>query len=144
MTIVLSEAAATHEAGKNLSASELADVADIFFATYKERLAADKAAAALKADEVNATRVLLEQMQRQGLTAIGGKRVRLGMDPVPDNQPHVTDWPKFYAYILKTKDFSLLERRPGKAAVKERWEDGKVVPGVEKFPVFKLTKSEVK
>jgi hypothetical protein len=33
----------------------------------------------------------------------------------------------------------LSERRPGKAACKERWEAGEIIPGVEKFPVYKLT-----
>lgn len=130
--------------GVSLEATKLALVADIWFSTYTERLAADKVAAKLKTQEEAAKALLLEQMRMQGLTAIGGAKVRVGMDPTPDYQPHIKDWEVFYKYILKTKDFSLLERRPGRAAIKERWEDGKEVPGVEKFPVYKLTRNEVK
>ena len=56
----------------------------------------------------------------------------------------VKDWAAVYAHIVETKDFSLLEKRIGKAACKERWEQGVDVPGVEKFPVYKLHESEVK
>lgn len=43
------------------------------------------------------------------------------------------DWPKFYAHILKTKEFELLNRAPNRVAIKERWEAHKNVPGVTKF-----------
>lgn len=131
-------------AGDKLSAKSLADIADIWFTTLRQRLDADKVAKNLKSLETAAYEVLVAQMRLQGLTSIGGAKVRVGMDPEPDYQPHVKDWPKFYEYILETQDFSLLERRPGKAAIKERWEDDKAVPGVEKFPVYKLTRNEVK
>jgi hypothetical protein len=130
--------------GDKLSAKSLADIADIWFVTMRQRLDADKVAANLKKEETAAYEVLVAQMRMQELTSIGGTRVRVGMNPEPDYQPHVKDWPEFYKYILETQDFSLLERRPGKAAIRERWEDDKTVPGVEKFPVYKLTRSEVK
>jgi hypothetical protein len=140
----LSIAKAKSAAGEKLEAKTLANIADIWFVTYKDRLAADKAAAVLKDLESAAYALIIEQMRMQELTAIGGSKIRVGMNPDPDYQPHVKDWEKFYAYVLETKDFSFLERRPGKAAIKERWEDGIDVPGVEKFPVYKLTRNEVK
>jgi len=129
---------------KKLTAKQLASVADDWFATRKDRYAADKVAMKLKEREQNAYALLIEQMRMQELTAIGGARVRVGMSLEPTYEPHVVDWDSFYAFILETKDFSLLERRPGRSACKERWEDDVVVPGVEKFPVYKLTSSEVK
>lgn len=128
---------------KRLTAKELAMVADLWFDKYNARLDADKTAAKLKAVEQMAYALLIEQMRFQELTAIGGKKVRVSMDPNPDYQPHVKDWAAFYKYILMTEDFSLLERRPGRAAIKERWEDDKAVPGVEKFPVYKLSRNKV-
>ena len=53
--------------------------------------------------------------------------------------PTVKDWDAYYAFILKHKDFSLLQRRVGEAAVKERWEAGEKVPGVEPFTVIKVS-----
>lgn len=144
MNEILLAASEANANGEKLSAKVLSQIADLWFVTYKERLAADKAAAKLKEVESAAYALIIEQMRSQELTAIGGKKVRVGMAPEPDYQPHVKDWPKFYEYILESKDFSLLERRPGRAAIKERWEDEKEVPGVEKFPIYKLTRQEVK
>lgn len=126
-----------------LTASELGELADLYDAARTARLAADKVAATHKADESAAEAMLIEQMRTQEVSACGGSKlvVRIGS---PDMVPAVKDWDKFYAHILKTKDFSLLERRPGKAACRERWEDGKQIPGVEQFPVYKLSRSEVK
>ena len=86
----------------------------------------------------------MAEMQEQKITAIGGARVRLTLDATPTMEPMVKVWSSVYEYILETKDFSLLEKRIGKAAVKERWENGVIVPGVEKFAVYKLHESEVK
>ncbi len=53
--------------------------------------------------------------------------------------PTVKDWDPFYAYVLRTKDFSLLQRRVGELAIKERWDAGETVPGVEPFTVVKVS-----
>lgn len=126
-----------------LSASVLGQLADLYDAYRDERLEADKVAAGLKATESAAQELLITQMRLQEVSAVGGKSVRLGLSG-PDYVPSVTDWPKFYEFIKENDAFELLERRPGKAACRERWEDGQVVPGVEKFPVYKLSRSEVK
>lgn len=133
------------ELGKTqpLSASQLGELADLYNAARTARLATDKVAAAYKADESAAEAMLIEQMRTQEVSACGGSRLVVRIDS-PDMVPSVNDWDKFYAYILKTKDFSLLERRPGKAACRERWDDGKQIPGVKQFPVYKLSRSEVK
>lgn len=132
--------------GIPLSAKDLALLADAWFVVMQERLAADKAAAALKSRETLCQTILIDQLRTQQLSAIGGMRVRVSMDSEPEYQPHVTDWEAFYKFILKTKDFSLLERRPGKMACRERWllDGDEAIPGVGKFPVYKLRKSEVK
>lgn len=140
----VAEAAALNATGFDLTAKALGNIADIWFNSREERLVADKVAAKLKLVEDQAYALLIEQLRRQELTGIGGKRVRVGLDPEPDYRPHVTDWPAFYAYIKQEEAWDLLERRPGKAACQARWEDDIAVPGVEKFPVYKLTRSAVK
>jgi len=126
-----------------LSASELGELADIYHRVRADRLAADKAAGILKAHEYSAEALLIAQMLSQEITACGGQRLRVAL-AAPDMVPAVKDWDKYYAYILETGDFSLLERRPGKAACRERWDDGQQIPGVEQFPVYKLSRNEVK
>jgi hypothetical protein len=55
------------------------------------------------------------------------------------NEPAVDDWDVLYAHILETKEWDLLQRRLGTAAVKERWDQAEEVPGVGSFPVEKLS-----
>jgi hypothetical protein len=127
-----------------ISTKELAKRADAYATIKAQRLAADKAAAALKVEEAKAKAFLMETMLAQEVTAIGGAIIRLELDSEPVQEPVVEDWPKLYAYIKKTGDFSLLEKRIGKAAVKEQWENGKKLPGVGSFPVWKLHEHAVK
>lgn len=127
-----------------ISGAELGKLADEYADVKAKRLAADKVAAALKSQETALSMRIIEQMQLQELTAIGGSTIRLMLPVEPDYVPHVVDWPVYYNHILEQNDFSLLERRPSRAALKERWEAGVDVPGVEKFPVFKLSESKVK
>ena len=128
----------------NMPAAALATLADHYWHTRVKRLAADKVAEELKAEESRAEATLIQQMRQQGLTALGGTAVRLALPTTPDYKPAVKDWQALYDHIVQTGDFSLLQKRAGEAACKERWAAGVEVPGVEKFPVYKLSKSEVK
>jgi hypothetical protein len=53
--------------------------------------------------------------------------------------PVVEDWPKFYAYIGRTKSYELLNRAVNRASVQERWEAKKQVPGVGVFHAKKVS-----
>lgn len=53
--------------------------------------------------------------------------------------PTVEDWPKFYAHIKKTGNFELLNRAPNKAAITERWDAKKQVPGIKPFHIKKVS-----
>ena len=65
------------------------------------------------------------------LSGVQGRaaRVQITESPVPT----VEDWEKFYAHIKKTGSFELLNRAVNRAAVKERWDARKQVPGVGRF-----------
>ena len=123
-------------------ASLLGAIADEWWQVKQERLAADKVAEALKQRENLLQSALIAQCNLQKITGVGGQVVRVGVEK--EEQPTVKDWTKFYAYIKANDAFDLLERRAGKGAVKARWEDGITIPGVEKFPVYKLSKQGVK
>ena len=130
-------------AAEELSAQELGMLADEFWVVKQKRLAADKVAKELKANESACEAKLIEQMLRQTISAVGGGDVIFTMG-APTQEPVVTDWQEFWQYIKKEDDISLVEKRPGRAAIKERWETGAQIPGVGKFPVYKLNKQGVK
>ena len=83
---------------------------------------------------------LIEELPKDSAEGIVGKRARATV--TMKRFPTVADWGKFYKYISKNKAFELLQRRVSEAAVKERWEAGKQVPGVEPFnkAVISVTK----
>lgn len=126
-----------------LSAKELGAMADQYWEIKNKRLAADKVAAAFKLEESKLAALLIQEMREQEISGVGGQTIRLAMDS-PTMEPVVKDWTAYYQYIVDNRAFELLERRPGRAACKERWEQGVEIPGVEKFPVYKLSKQGVK
>ena len=128
---------------KKLSATALGALADEFWAIKTERLAADKVAKELKVKESLLDSQIIEQMLLSKVSSIGGKSVILVL-PAPTMEPAVQDWPKFWEYIKSMDDTSLFEHRPGRAAIKERWANGEVIPGVAQFTVYRLSKQGVK
>lgn len=126
-----------------MTATDLAQLADHYWTTRAKRLDADKVAKDLKDEESRTEATLIKEMREQQLTAIGGKLVRLAIPTVPEYVPAVKDWDVLYKHILESGDFSLLHKRVGNTACKERWDAGEEVPGIEKFPVYKLSKSGV-
>lgn len=46
---------------------------------------------------------------------------------------NVEDWDAFWPYIVKNKYFHLVQKRVSDPGLRELWEKGKVVPGVQPF-----------
>lgn len=60
----------------------------------------------------------------------------------PQTVPQVENWDLFYEYIYENRYGHLLQRRPGVQACAELWEQGKMIPGVEKFTQMKVSVKE--
>jgi hypothetical protein len=106
----------------------------------QERIDLDRKSRELKKVEDAAEQLLIDQIRKNKVLNVQCPGLTVSLAG-PKNKPHVQEWPKFYAFILEHEDFSLLERRPSAKAITERWDDNQVVPGVEKFPVYTLSKS---
>jgi hypothetical protein len=119
----------------------LGAVADLLYATREKRLAIEKQAEALKAQESALKEHLIQTLPKSEAGGVAGKVARVTVISKP--VPQVNDWDKFYAHIKKTGDFELLQRRLGEGAIKERWEAGKVVPGVEVFNAVTVSINKV-
>jgi len=80
---------------------------------------------------------LINTLEKGDASGLQGKvaRVQVTTSAVPT----VTDWDKLYKYIGKTKSFELLNRAVNRAAVQERWDLKKQVPGVGVFNVPKVS-----
>lgn len=126
--------------------SSLAVCADLLYTTQQTRFAMQKEVDALQARETALREHLINTLPKSDATGVSGKIAHACVDTKTVVQ--VKDWDKFYKNLIKeyAKEglaaFTLLQKRVGDAAVKERWEAGKKVPGVEPFnvPVVSITK----
>lgn len=114
----------------------LKDLVDRFKAAEFERRQLDAKAMQLKQEENALKAALMAAMQESDTRAASGSDVVVTLAYFPE--PVVEDWGMFTAYIATENDFSLIERRPAKLAIKERWADGVIIPGIGTFSVSKL------
>jgi hypothetical protein len=96
-----------------------------------KRLALDKQSSALKAEEDMLRGVVLREVMGRGDAVVYepkalGIKAEIKMRAYAD----VTNWDELYAHIQATGEFDLLQKRVTITAARERWEMGKIVPGV--------------
>lgn len=105
--------------------------------------AAEQKIAPLKAEQKELEAEILHDMleaKTEQVRAAGGGLFTVQRDTIPS----VIDWPALDAYILKTKNLSLLHRRLTATAWAQLIENGKEVPGVKAQDIVKLAYSKPK
>lgn len=103
--------------------------ADLLYQTRQKRLDAQKVVDALQAEETALKNHIIDTLPKSEATGAAGKLCRVSV--VKKEAPQVEDWDKFYAYVKKTGQFDLMQKRLADSAIKERWNDGKKIPGVK-------------
>ena len=117
--------------------TKLAAVADLLYTTRQKRLEVQKKVDYLAAVESACKERLINELPKGAATGIAGKVAAVSIRM--DVKPHVEDWDAFYTYIVKTKQFELLQRRTNDAAIKDRWEESVSIPGISKFNAVKVS-----
>ena len=123
-----------------------AAAADLLYSIREQRYALQKQVAELKAQEAEITDFLINTLPASDATGVSGKLARVTI--VSNTVAQVNDWDALYDHILKTGKknpgvFALLQRRVGDKAVKDVWDAGKTVPGVEPFGIKTLSLNKV-
>lgn len=72
---------------------------------------------------------VFEKLDSDEITSGKGKKASVSI--TPSTIANVLDWDAFHAYIAKNKYFHLLQKRASDVAVRELWDAGKKVPGVQ-------------
>lgn len=121
---------------------DLAATVDEFHAKRQARLEADKLAAALKKEESKFKALIIATLREQEVDVVGGKELTVTL--VTKQKPTAADWEALYAYIKENDAFDLLHRRLTEKAVKERWGNDEVVPGVIEVDIDDLSLSTVR
>ena len=122
----MSEAVKTYKFPKALGAC-----ADKLYALRALRLAEQKRVDVIEAEESALREHIISTLPKSEASGVAGKVARVAV--LTKTVAQVQDWDALYKYVARTKQFDLLQRRVSDAAVKARWEDGKAVPGVDKF-----------
>jgi hypothetical protein len=79
---------------------------------------------------------LMETMESQHVDKSTGKLATVSISETVTG--NVVDWDRFWAYIFKTKQSQLLQRRVSDPAIRELFETKGQVPGVEPFTKKRL------
>ena len=115
--------------------------ADKLFELRNKRLAEQKKVDEIAAEESALKNHVIENLPKSEASGVAGKLARVTV--VTKQIPQVKDWDAFYKYVKKTGSFDLMQKRLTDAAIKERWEAGKEVPGVEHFNAVSVSINKV-
>jgi hypothetical protein len=115
--------------------------ADKLFELRNKRLAEQKKVDEIAAEETALKNHIIENLPKSEASGVAGKLARVTV--VTKQIPQVKDWDAFYKYVKKTGSFDLMQKRLTDAAIKERWEAGKEVPGVEHFNAVSVSINKV-
>lgn len=120
---------------------KMGDCADLITSLKAKRLVLQKQAEAIEEEEKALKKWVIDNLPKSNLTGAAGKVSRVTV--VTKEVPQVEDWDLLYKHIKKTGEFDLLGRSLSKAAVDERWDSNKKVPGVKAFTVVSLSVTKV-
>lgn len=139
-TTVIEKVAAPVKLGK--IPTGLGACADLLYRVREERLAKAREVAEYEAFEKELKAHLIDSLPKDDATGAAGKLARVQIQV--EAQPIVEDWDKFYGHIKKKGEFDLLNRAVNRAAVRERWDADKAIPGVGKFNAVKVSVTKVR
>lgn len=122
-----------------------AEVADLWFSTRAARLAMQKEVDALESKEAKLKAYIIDHLPASSATGIRGKLVAVTIEK--KDRAELADFDAFTDFIVKNRKkgaFALLNRALNAKAIKEYWDMGQQVPGVNKVPYKTLSYSAIK
>lgn len=119
----------------------LSELIEEYIQARESRLELERRAEGIKKQETKLKEQITTVLTDANLTVGGGKFHKATL--VPKNKPVADDWGLVYKYIKDTDSFDLLQKRFTETAVKARWDDNIVIPGIIRFPVWELSITKV-
>ncbi|MBU6231493.1 hypothetical protein KGP36_02390 [Patescibacteria group bacterium] len=126
--------------GERVIPETLGACADALYKAREERYALQKKVTEIEEYESALKEKLIRELPKGEASGVAGRVARVSVEGKP--VPRVEDWDALLEHVRKTRGFDLLQRRVNDAAVRERWDDRKTVPGVAVFnaTVVKINK----
>lgn len=120
--------------------------ADLLYDVKQLRLAAEKYAAEIKAEEVRITNHIVDNLDKRVETGAAGKRYRAQVKATASYRVDPEKWGSFHKWIAKTGRFDLLQKRLSEDAIKEVMTElpkSKQPPGVIPHTIVKVSLTKV-
>lgn len=117
--------------------------ADLYYDARQKRLAADRVAAELKAEEQRIKNHIIDNLSKD-TTGAAGKHHRVQVVRKRKLRVNPEAWPKFFAYVSKHKAWDMLQRRISADACEERFNNSRAkIPGLEPFDYVDVSLTKV-
>jgi hypothetical protein len=121
----------------NLLKTKPGAIVDHLYNLRAERLQLQKAVDELKSEQKRIEDYLINTLTKEELSKLAGKVASVTL--TKSEQANVIDWLPFQAYVKKHGAFELYQKRVSIEAVRERWAQGKEIPGLERFIALSLS-----
>lgn len=115
--------------------------ADLYAEIRELRLAMQKEVDAVQKRESEIREHIINTLSKSADTGAAGKKYRAQI--VTKETPRAADWDKVYNFVVATNRFDLLQKRLSDKAIKDMWDEGEEVPGVEKFKVVEVSITKI-
>jgi hypothetical protein len=115
----------------------IGEAIDLLYSMRTERLAFQK-----QVDDAQEKETILKKHIIQNFAAVdleGARGLTATASLKRTTQANVLDWDAYHAYIVDNDAWDLVQKRTSITALKERWENGEQIPGVEKYEVLDLS-----
>lgn len=109
----------------------IGSLVDALWKRREDKRALEEQMKGIEKDIEAQTLELLERMEKEGLDQVRGTQASISIGA--NVTATVTDWDAFGAWIIKSKNLHLLQRRVSDPAYRELLEHGKKIPGCEPF-----------
>jgi hypothetical protein len=105
--------------------------ADLYAEVRELRLAMQKHVDNVKRREAEIREHIINNLSKSDDTGAAGKRYRAQI--VTKDVPTLRDWDAFTAFVARANRWDLLHKRVADKPVRDLWEEGEQVPGIEAF-----------
>lgn len=115
--------------------------ADLYAEVREIRLAMQKHVDEVQAREREIREHIIANLSKSDDTGAAGKRYRAQI--VLKTVPQLKSWGEFISFVARNKRFDLLQKRVSDTAIKDLWEGGINVPGVDRFKAVDVSITKV-
>lgn len=115
--------------------------ADLYSEVREMRLAMQKHVDTVRARESEIKEYIIGNLSKSDDTGAAGKRYRAQI--TTKTVPSLKDWDAFTSYVAANNRWDLLHKRVSDKPIKDLWEEGYAVPGIDKFNAIDVSITKI-